>query len=68
MEGRMALKQALPFSVGQLLVAAGFDWFVYCSERLFVYCFYAYLLHTGKCIHRSAGIYAYCRYFIDRKW
>ena len=26
------------------------------------------LLHTGKCIHRFAGIYAYCRYFIDRKW
>ena len=26
------------------------------------------VLHTGKCIRRSAGIYAYCRYFIDRKW
>ena len=25
-------------------------------------------LHTGKCICRFAGIYAYCRYFIDRKW
>ena len=24
--------------------------------------------HTGKCICRFAGIYAYCRYFIDRKW
>ena len=24
--------------------------------------------HTGKCIRRLAGIYAYCRYFIDRKW
>ena len=24
--------------------------------------------HTGKCIHRFAGIYVYCRYFIDRKW
>ena len=23
---------------------------------------------TGKCIRRFAGIYAYCRYFIDRKW
>ena len=23
--------------------------------------------HTGKCIRRFAGIYAYCRYFIDRK-
>ena len=22
--------------------------------------------HTGKCIRRFAGIYAYCRYFIDR--
>ena len=25
-------------------------------------------LHTGKCICRLAGIYAYFRYFIDRKW
>ena len=24
--------------------------------------------HTGKCIRRFAGIYAYCRCFIDRKW
>ena len=24
--------------------------------------------HTGKCICRFAGIYAYCWYFIDRKW
>ena len=24
--------------------------------------------HTGKCIRRFAGIYAYCRYFMDRKW
>ena len=22
--------------------------------------------HTGKCIRRFGGIYAYCRYFIDR--
>ena len=43
MQGRMALKQSLPFSVGQLLVAACFDWFVSCSERLFVYCF----MHTS---------------------
>ena len=26
------------------------------------------LNHTGKCIRRFGGIYAYCRYFIDRKW
>ena len=26
------------------------------------------ILHTGKCIRRFGGIYAYCRYFIDRKW
>ena len=25
-------------------------------------------LHTGKCIRRFGGIYAYCRYVIDRKW
>ena len=25
-------------------------------------------LHTGKCICRFSGIYAYCRYFIDWKW
>ena len=24
--------------------------------------------YTGKCIRRFGGIYAYCRYFIDRKW
>ena len=23
---------------------------------------------TGKCIRRFVGIYAYCRYLIDRKW
>ena len=27
-----------------------------------------YPLHTGKCIRRFGGIYAYCRYLIDRKW
>ena len=26
------------------------------------------LYHTGKCIRRFAGIYAYCRYLLDRKW
>ena len=26
------------------------------------------LFHTGKCIRRFGGIYAYCRYFKDRKW
>ena len=25
-------------------------------------------VHNGKCIRRFGGIYAYCRYFIDRKW
>ena len=24
--------------------------------------------HTGKCICRFGGFYAYCLYFIDRKW
>ena len=24
--------------------------------------------HTGKCIRRFGGIYAFCWYFIDRKW
>ena len=24
--------------------------------------------HTGKCIRRFGGIYAYCRYFIHWKW
>ena len=27
-----------------------------------------HMLHAGKCICRFGGIYAYCRYFIDRKW
>ena len=26
------------------------------------------LAHTGKCIRPFGGIYAYCQYFIDRKW
>ena len=26
------------------------------------------IIHTGKCIRRFGGIYAYCRYFIDRMW
>ena len=26
------------------------------------------LVHTGKSICQFAGIYAYCRYFIYRKW
>ena len=25
-------------------------------------------IHTGKCIRRFGGIYAYYRYFIDQKW
>ena len=25
-------------------------------------------IHTGKCIRQFGGIYAYCWYFIDRKW
>ena len=29
---------------------------------------WAHIHHTGKCIRRFGGIYAYCRYFIDRKW
>ena len=38
------------------------------------YCFICWKIHlnthghTGKCISRFSGIYAYCRYFIDRKW
>ena len=27
-----------------------------------------FFYHTDKCIRRFGGIYAYCRYFIDRKW
>ena len=26
------------------------------------------IYHTSKCRRRFGGIYAYCRYFIDRKW
>ena len=32
------------------------------------YAIYQGQVHTGRCIRRFAGIYAYCRYFIDRKW
>ena len=27
-----------------------------------------HIYHTGKCIHGFGGIYAFCRFFIDRKW
>ena len=40
-----------------------------CCRRMgFVILMSLRYLHTGKCIRRFAGIYAYCRYFIDRKW
>ena len=29
---------------------------------------YFIIIYTGKCIRRFGGMYAYCRYFIDRKW
>ena len=39
------------------------------STRKFGHCFIGEQhMHSGKCIRRLAGIYAYCRYFIDRKW
>ena len=28
----------------------------------------AVLHSSGKCMRRFAGIYAFCRYFIDQKW
>ena len=41
-----------------------------CSVGLSMKKFYnlAARYHTGKCIRRFGGIYAYCRCFIDRKW
>ena len=38
------------------------------SFHFYYILFQLYVYHTGKCISRFAGIYAYCRYFIDRKW
>ena len=35
--------------------------------RFYTYIQWIEILHTGKCIRRFACIYAYCRYFIDRK-
>ena len=32
------------------------------------HCINVYKTHTGKCIRRFAGIYAYCQYFIGREW
>ena len=51
--------------------------FIYTVHQcLFYICYYflslknieTIIVHTGKCIRRFAGIYTYCRYFIDRKW
>ena len=37
-----------------------------CTEKA---CYILHVgIHTGKCIRRFGGIYAYCRFFIDRKW
>ena len=38
------------------------------SHRWFIVAVQLAFGHTGKCIRRFGGIYAYCRYFIDRKW
>ena len=38
------------------------------SKRLNVHITAKKLHHTSKFIRRFDGIYAYCRYFIDRKW
>ena len=34
------------------------------NEFNFLECLWNHI-HTGKCIRRFGGIYAYCRYFID---
>ena len=39
--------------------------YMYIASILCAMCSKGYM-HTGKC--RFAGIYTYCRYFIDRKW
>ena len=56
-------------------------WWPFCNFIFFMYIcilhsmkmcvlfrYYCQLNYTGKCIRRFAGIYADCRYFIDRKW
>ena len=38
------------------------------EEPVFEFLVWSQHRHTGKCKRRVGGIYAYYRYFIDRKW
>ena len=42
------------------------------GPRLDLGCLHHYIIrqpeHTGICIRRFAGIYTYCRYFIEPMW
>ena len=42
----------------------------YHGDQVIINSYQRYLnqYHTGKCKRRFGGIYAYCRYLIDRKW
>ena len=50
--------------IGSLLLEAGFE--LQCSNYITSNMPLS-LVHTGKCIRQFDGIYAYCRYFVDRK-
>ena len=59
----VCLWQSLTICRDIFLILKGIEW------RLKIrFLMTKYTHHTGKCIRRFAGIYAYCRYFIDRKW
>ena len=67
----LALKIDLPEDRIQVTVFIQIIWqsinyLIYASYSMFTKIRQACYNHTGKCIRRFAGIYAHCRYFIDR--
>ena len=57
------LTNAMHQGVGALLHFAGAKNYAMHHHRELIH-----YIHTGKCIRRFGGIYAYCWHFIDRKW
>ena len=51
---------------GQVPIAVNDIFFLLSLTLALVFLLLAEYHHTGKCIRRFGGIYAYCRYFKDR--
>ena len=51
---------------GVVIISSNYDTVGQTSDKH--HCPATVIIHTGKCIRRFGGFYAYCRYFLDRKW